>query len=77
MTRKTLTLNFTVPQPEQKQEAVRACWACRFFGEIDVGVGNCRRKTPYADPETHYAFWPEVGFDDWCGEFKRRQSGDA
>ena len=61
----------------------RACEDCVFFQGM-TGIqpsnqrrhvdGQCRRWAPSPatkSPETMYALWPFVAFDDWCGEFER------
>lgn len=49
-----------------------ACETCRFFVEsfrLDCkGWGQCRRGHPRVACYTQG--WPNVGFDDWCGEYE-------
>lgn len=43
-------------------------------------AGDCRRRAPVAGPHddddrvVHYARWPIVVGDDWCGEFAPRST---
>lgn len=56
----------------------RVCGTCRFYRH-DWGV--CvryaprpavwpLRESPREDTELPYAFWPDVLFEDWCGEYQ-------
>jgi len=48
------------------------CKECRFWEEIRVRAGGrCRRYPPtFIDEGTKRGHWPETSSDDWCGEFK-------
>lgn len=62
------------------------CNECRWWRQRDKAVGNgeCRRNPPAVlniptgtflggSPQTRVqARWPDVSFDDWCGEFSRK-----
>lgn len=57
----------------------RTCETCRYAA---VGISAkddhrlCRRRAPVVVScgidGVPYAIWPEVGEQDWCGEFERR-----
>lgn len=60
------------------------CEDCRFWEYVqldgdDRRVGICRRHAPSGifTSEADLCFeWPFVGDDDWCGEFKPKESID-
>ncbi len=57
------------------------CKDCKLFqkdSKDDELGGFCHARSPFCKPcvdddpeiaDTHYAIWPWVGCDDWCGEF--------
>lgn len=55
------------------------CIDCAFFKAIDDGdTGECRRYAPNpkvtrSDNQHYPAYWPNVLFDDWCGELQVTQ----
>lgn len=61
-----------------------SCADCRYWKPLAslCKVGLCRRYPPtiIIVPESTYAVeeeltrWPDVGFDDWCGEWKSKHT---
>jgi len=54
------------------------CKNCIFFHEINIW-GECRRYAPRYSNEVGIngtqTVWPEVGSNQWCGEFSPDESG--
>ena len=46
-----------------------SCAACAFWFRVNIVTSECRRYPPRKS-----GTWPETDADDWCGEFKRRDS---
>ena len=64
------------------------CESCRYwkiaehteaFGERGArGAGRCRRHPPTTTGKFHHEDrFPLTAFDDWCGEYEKRQSDGA
>lgn len=56
-----------------------ACGGCRYFSGGSSYLGVCRRYAPRPVvhlPDTGIAciepVWPQVDFNDWCGEWKAK-----
>jgi hypothetical protein len=49
------------------------CGNCRFWGEMEGGLGECLRHAP-SGPRTDDRWWPITLVDDWCGEHERKHS---
>jgi hypothetical protein len=65
------------------------CGTCRFWSEMDEGIGECHRAPPALPAtESHVVaavrmrqgiwdgVWPSTEGDDWCGEW-RGKDGDG
>ena len=54
----------------------KTCASCAFFTPELLGenVGECRRypPTPIAVDEDVICISPQMGIDDWCGEFSQK-----
>ncbi len=64
------------PDSNQAVKAPESCGSCVFFRPC-----LCRRHPPKAEGFTYQysdgstqdsvrTIWPEVGFNDWCGEYQ-------
>ena len=54
-----------------------SCAACAFWFRGERGTPECRRYPPQIvafEVEPVEVLWPETTADDWCGEFRRRDS---
>lgn len=49
----------------------RDCEACRFWRQIGMTNGECRRFPPRIIRDIGH-LWPSTRASDWCGEFRRR-----
>jgi hypothetical protein len=52
------------------------CGGCDYFargGEGHEHRGECRRYAPTVVANGFQFTWPDVGTEDWCGEFKAKQ----
>ena len=61
-------------------DTIGNCETCRFYSRINPDIGQCRRYAPRPDcfdvdddGETIWPDFPEMCWDDWCGEWQQRQ----
>lgn len=65
---------------------MKTCKTCRY-GSFDNELhGNCYRYAPRPvvwgamrdedDPLANLAVWPQIGEDDWCGEWEAKDDDD-
>lgn len=49
------------------------CKVCKFWKQINIDGGICRRYPPIKLPEgqIYKSAFPQTSEDLWCGEFKR------
>lgn len=47
-----------------------SCAACAFWFQVGAMKHECRRYPP----RVKFSDWPETDANDWCGEFRRRDS---
>ena len=59
--------------------AKRECSGCASYHPKGLRSGECRKRTPTAQPNIAGVsrVWPGVNADDWCGQFEAKQPGEA
>ncbi len=48
---------------------MQICKNCRFSHHLSGEVMSCRRRSP---SESGLDKWPQVTWDEWCGEYEPR-----
>ena len=62
---------------EDESMSGEKCDGCRFYHWWSTQYsGQCRRYPPKI-VDRHAERWPNVGPDDWCGEFEPKVEGPA
>lgn len=82
MTRKCETCEYASRVSEKTQKALQenadrtlgVYFHCRRSSP-SIAAGSVIEKLSY--PGQCMAIFPMVGFEDWCGEWKQREGGDA
>jgi len=56
-----------------------SCRDCFFVKEIKPGQYECHIKAPVLAVEfemSDFGYWPRVQENEWCGEFKRKDTSN-
>lgn len=63
----------------EEDSCSRCMFWCRFQkgkgGEV-VPDGFCRIRAPVVKFHSNHQLWAITRYDDWCGEFKKKESND-
>lgn len=53
------------------------CDRCVYWQETtSCTEGDCRRYAPLMN-DVASGLWPKVDVDDWCGDFKQKETSDG